>query len=45
MIDLKLVRNGSLLMDFNPPVNPPKDIADPDDEMPYDWVTKAKYVL
>jgi len=29
---------GSLLTDFNPPVNPPKEIDDPDDKKPSDWV-------
>lgn len=29
---------GSLLTDFNPPVNPPKEIDDPEDKKPADWV-------
>ncbi|TBU50013.1 Calreticulin family-domain-containing protein [Dichomitus squalens] len=29
---------GSLLEDFNPPVNPEKEIDDPDDKKPEDWV-------
>ena len=29
---------GSLLTDFNPPVNPPKEIDDPEDTKPDDWV-------
>ena len=29
---------GSLLTDFNPPVNPPKEIDDPEDRKPDDWV-------
>lgn len=29
---------GSLLTDFNPPVNPPKEIDDPQDSKPEDWV-------
>ena len=29
---------GSLLTDFNPPINPPKEIDDPDDKKPSDWV-------
>lgn len=29
---------GSLLTDFNPPVNPPKEIDDADDKKPSDWV-------
>ena len=30
--------HGSLLEDFIPPVNPPKEIPDPDDKKPKDWV-------
>ena len=30
--------NGSLLEDFNPAVNPPKEIDDPEDKKPEDWV-------
>jgi hypothetical protein len=26
------------LTDFNPPVNPPKEIDDPEDKKPEDWV-------
>jgi len=29
---------GSLLTDFNPPVNPPREIDDPEDSKPDDWV-------
>jgi 116 kDa U5 small nuclear ribonucleoprotein component len=29
---------GSLLTDFNPPVNPPNEIDDPADSKPDDWV-------
>jgi hypothetical protein len=32
------VRNGSLLVDFEPPVIPPKEIDDPEDKKPSDWV-------
>ena len=30
--------NGSLLEDFSPAVNPPKEIDDPEDKKPEDWV-------
>lgn len=33
---------GSLLEDFEPPVNPPKEIEDPEDKKPEDWVDEAK---
>ena len=33
---------GLLLEDFNPPVNPPKLIDDPEDKKPEDWVDKKK---
>ena len=36
------VREGSLLEDFNPPVNPPAEIDDPEDKKPADWVDAAK---
>lgn len=36
------VKKGSLLEDFNPPVNPLKEIDDKDDEKPVDWVEEAK---
>lgn len=37
-IDGVNVRNGSLLVDFEPPVIPPKEIDDPEDKKPSDWV-------
>lgn len=33
---------GSLLEDFDPAVNPPKEIDDPKDKKPEDWVEQAK---
>jgi len=36
-------RSGSLLHDIKPPVNPPKEINDPTDVKPEDWVEEAKY--
>eukprot|EP00297_Palpitomonas_bilix_P024114 CAMPEP_0113901806 /NCGR_PEP_ID=MMETSP0780_2-20120614/21464_1 /TAXON_ID=652834 /ORGANISM="Palpitomonas bilix" /LENGTH=554 /DNA_ID=CAMNT_0000894471 /DNA_START=23 /DNA_END=1687 /DNA_ORIENTATION=+ /assembly_acc=CAM_ASM_000599 len=38
LIDQKSVRTGSLLEDFDPAVNPPKMIDDPEDLKPEDWV-------
>lgn len=34
--------SGSLLEDFNPPVNPEKEIDDKDDFKPEDWVDEKK---
>ena len=33
---------GNLLEDFNPPVNPEKEIDDPDDKKPEDWVDEKR---
>lgn len=33
---------GSLFDKFNPPINPPKEIPDPEDKKPADWVDDAK---
>jgi calnexin len=38
LIDDESVKEGSLLNDFAPPVNPPKEIDDPTDIKPADWV-------
>lgn len=38
LIDQVSARSGSLLTDFDPPVNPPKEINDPEDHKPSDWV-------
>jgi hypothetical protein len=35
-------KNGSLLEDFDPPVNPSKEIDDDEDKKPEDWVEQAK---
>jgi calnexin len=35
-------QKGSLLKDFDPAVNPPKEIDDPKDKKPADWVDAAK---
>ena len=38
-------RSGSLLHDVKPSVNPPKEIDDPTDVKPEDWVEEAKYLF
>ncbi|CAH8593215.1 unnamed protein product [Schistosoma haematobium] len=43
-IDQIKVQSGSLLEDFDPPVNPPKEIDDPDDKKPSDWDEREKIV-
>lgn len=35
-------KQGSLLEDFNPPVNPEKEIDDPKDKKPADWIDEVK---
>ncbi|KAL4648831.1 calnexin-like [Arapaima gigas] len=37
LIDQSLISKGSLLEDVDPPVNPPREIPDPDDTKPADW--------
>ncbi|KIM47685.1 hypothetical protein M413DRAFT_22308 [Hebeloma cylindrosporum] len=34
-------KKGNLLENFEPPVNPPKEIEDPEDSKPGDWVDEA----
>lgn len=41
-INNKSVKKGSLLTDFDPAVTPAKEIADPSDKKPEDWVEDAK---
>ncbi|KAG8796585.1 hypothetical protein FRB91_002842 [Serendipita sp. 411] len=41
-VDDKEVAKGSLLKDFEPSVNPEKEIDDPKDSKPSDWVDDAK---
>jgi hypothetical protein len=38
LINDESVKKGSLLEDFDPPVNPPSEIDDPTDVKPADWV-------
>lgn len=42
LIDGKSTKSGSLLEDMTPPVNPPKEIDDPKDTKPEDWVDEAR---
>ncbi|KAG0251772.1 hypothetical protein BG011_007379 [Mortierella polycephala] len=41
-INGEVASSGSLLENFEPPVNPPKEIDDPKDSKPADWVEIAK---
>jgi len=41
-VDDKVEREGNLLEDFDPPFNPPKEIDDPEDKKPANWVDNAK---
>ncbi|KAF3687200.1 Calnexin Precursor [Channa argus] len=41
-IDQSSVSRGNLLQDVVPPVNPPKEIDDPNDSKPEDWDERAK---
>jgi calnexin len=41
-VNNKSVKKGSLLEDFTPAVNPDKEIDDPNDRKPEDWVDDAK---
>lgn len=41
-VDNNLVNEGSFFTDFNPPVNPPKEIDDPNDKKPSDWDEREK---
>lgn len=41
-LDHVIVNSGSLLEDFTPPVNPPKEIEDPNDSMPNEWDEREK---
>ena len=43
-VDKQIVNSGSLLSDFEPPVNPPDEIDDPADKKPDDWDEREKIV-
>jgi len=42
LVDGKEVRGGNLLEDFEPAFNPPKEVDDPSDKKPADWVDEEK---
>jgi calnexin len=42
LVDNELANSGSLLTDFDPPVNPAKEIDDPVDVKPTDWDEREK---
>jgi calnexin len=42
LIDGKSERNGTLFTDFEPSVNPPKEVDDPSDSKPADWVDEEQ---
>lgn len=42
MIDGEVKSEGNLLESFDPPVNPPKEIDDPEDKKPSDWVDESE---
>ncbi|EEH36619.1 calnexin [Paracoccidioides lutzii Pb01] len=42
LIDGEAVKNGTLLEDFSPAVNPQKEIDDPEDKKPKDWVDETR---
>lgn len=42
LIDQMVVNTGNLLSDMTPPVNPPREIEDPNDQKPEDWDERAK---
>eukprot|EP01113_Clastostelium_recurvatum_P043801 TRINITY_DN7304_c0_g1_i1.p1 TRINITY_DN7304_c0_g1~~TRINITY_DN7304_c0_g1_i1.p1 ORF type:complete len:547 (+),score=177.20 TRINITY_DN7304_c0_g1_i1:44-1642(+) len=41
-IDRQVAKQGSLFSDFEPSINPPKEIDDPTDSKPSDWVDEAR---
>ncbi|XP_055836972.1 calnexin isoform X2 [Episyrphus balteatus] len=41
-VDHKVINEGSLLSDFNPAVNPPREIDDPSDQKPDGWDEREK---
>jgi calnexin len=42
LIDTAEVNSGSLLVDLSPPINPSKEIVDPNDKRPENWDDRAK---
>lgn len=43
LVDASSVKQGSLFNGFQPEVNPPKEIDDPNDKKPADWVDNEMY--
>lgn len=41
-VDHKIINEGSLFTEFTPPVNPPKEIDDPNDVKPENWDEREK---
>lgn len=42
LIDTVEVNSGSLLSDFTPAINPPREIVDPEDKKPESWDDREK---
>ncbi|XP_005996665.1 calmegin [Latimeria chalumnae] len=42
LIDQTVVNKGNLLEDMTPPINPPKEVDDPNDKKPEDWDERPK---
>lgn len=42
LIDGESKKSGSLFEDFEPSINPPEEVDDPEDTKPEDWVENAK---
>ena len=42
LIDGESKKSGSILEDFDPSINPPEEIDDPEDKKPEDWVDSPK---
>lgn len=42
LVDQMVVNSGNLLNDMSPPVNPPREIEDPNDQKPEDWDERPK---
>ena len=42
LIDGEPKKSGSILEDFDPSINPPEEIDDPEDKKPEDWVDSPK---
>ena len=45
LVDGEEKKAGSLFEDFDPSINPPETIPDPEDKKPADWVDEARWVL